>query len=313
MQAYLPPKTITKLLLLLGIIALILLASGLSDFDLKPGRAFAISSPDENSPLNQGVTYSIPAEIIAGIITGTIFLTGLIAIFIRFMQGKEAIKEELIALFLFTIFVLFFTYLLSDAISNVDPEDLAVEATGDTGLDMEGLIAEAESNPITPPTFNPSDGFVLAVGVGVTLGAVAVVYFGYRRFWSKPAAATLDQLAISAEETLFQLQVEDANLRNVVMRSYYDMNRTVSEQGVKRAEGMTPREFEARLIQTGLPHRDVERLTRLFEEVRYGHAETGEGQKREAIACMEAIVAAAKRRATTPSTNSSPIASNRAI
>ena len=57
--------------------------------------------------------------------------------------------------------------------------------------------------------------------------------------------------------------MEDANLRNVVMRSYYDMNRTVSEQGVKRAEGMTPREFEARLIQTGLPHRDVERLTRL--------------------------------------------------
>ena len=313
MQVRLPPKTITKFLLLLGVIALILLASGLSEFDLKPGRAFAIATAEETLS-NQGVTtFSIPPEIIAGIITGTIFLSGLIAIFIRFMQGKEAIKEELIALFLFTVFVLFFTYLLSDAVSTIDPNDLPQEQTNQTGFDMEGLMAEAEQNAVAPPTFNPSDGLVLATGVGVSVITLAVGYFVYRRFWGQPAAATLDQLALSAEETLFQLQVEDANLRNVVMRAYYDMGRTLSEQGVQRAEGMTPREFEARMIQAGLPRRDVERLTRLFEEVRYGHVEAGERQKREAIACMEAIVAAAKRRSTTPATSASPMASNRAI
>lgn len=312
MQARLPQKTITKLLLLLGIVALILLASGLSDFNLKPGRAFAITSAEETLS-NQGVTtFTIPAEVIAGIITGVIFLSGLIAIFIRFMQGKQAIKEELIALFLFTLFVLFFTYLLSEAVANVDPPAIPAAQEGNAGFDLEGLIAEAEQNPVTPPAFNPSDGLVLATGVGVTVMALTVGYFVYRRFWGQPAAATLDQLALSAEETLLQLQVEDANLRNVVLRAYYDMSRTVSEQGVTRAEGMTPREFEARMIQAGLPRRDVERLTRLFEEVRYGHVEAGERQKREAIACMEAIVAAAKRRATTQTSNTA-IASKRAI
>jgi hypothetical protein len=40
----------------------------------------------------------------------------------------------------------------------------------------------------------------------------------------------------------------------------------------------------------------VTRLTRLFEEVRYGGVTVGERERREAIACMETIVDAARAR-----------------
>lgn len=311
MLAQLRKKKLTQLLLLMGLIALVLLASGLSDLDLKPGRTFVITGTEETIT---GVTdvFTIPSEIMVAIIAVTIFVIGLIVIIIRLLQGKETIKEELLALFFFTIFALAFTWVLSEMISQVD-EELLPQAQGNEPLfDVMELVSEVEvAGEETPP--EPSEGFVIVVAGIVGLGLLGVGYFMYRRFFNRPAAATLAQLALDAEATLLKLQVEDANLRDVVMRSYFDMSKTVSEQGVYRAEGMTPREFEERLIAAGLPRRDVERLTRLFEEVRYGHVTAGERQKREAIACMQAIVAAAQQRAAAVNYKPSPLTGNRPI
>jgi hypothetical protein len=53
---------------------------------------------------------------------------------------------------------------------------------------------------------------------------------------------------------------------------------------------MTPREFEARLATAGLREDHIQRLTRLFEAVRYGTQSPGKREEREAVDCLTAIV-----------------------
>jgi hypothetical protein len=71
------------------------------------------------------------------------------------------------------------------------------------------------------------------------------------------------------------------------------MTRTVSQaRGVDRWAAMTPREFESRLLGAGLPRSAVQRLTRLFEQVRYGAQTAGAAEEQEALACLASIVEA---------------------
>ena len=79
------------------------------------------------------------------------------------------------------------------------------------------------------------------------------------------------------------------------MRCYYDMVRVLNEErGITRPRAMTPREFEERLRELGIPDEPVRRLTRLFEEVRYGAKTPGESEEEQAIFCLNAIVWASK-------------------
>ncbi len=105
MLARLPKKKSTQLLLLLSLCAIVLLASGLSELNLKPGRAVVIAETEETET-SAGTVLTIPPEVMVAIVTGTVFLAGLLVIIIRLLQGKEAIIQELATLFFFTIFVL---------------------------------------------------------------------------------------------------------------------------------------------------------------------------------------------------------------
>jgi hypothetical protein len=53
---------------------------------------------------------------------------------------------------------------------------------------------------------------------------------------------------------------------------------------------MTPSEFAARLEQAGLPAEPVQRLTRLFEKVRYGGLRSTPTEAEEAVACLRDIL-----------------------
>ncbi|OGF54139.1 MAG: hypothetical protein A2Z21_07130 [Candidatus Fraserbacteria bacterium RBG_16_55_9] len=78
------------------------------------------------------------------------------------------------------------------------------------------------------------------------------------------------------------------------MRCYHEMSRILSEhRGIRRKRAMTPREFERHLEQVGLRSEHIRKLTRLFEEVRYGaNKKSGEQEEREAVVCLEAIARA---------------------
>ena len=134
----------------------------------------------------------------------------------------------------------------------------------------------------------------MVVGLLAAAGLVGVAWLLRQRARRPPAR--LGMLAREANQALEALQA-GADVRDTILRCYFEMERTVKlERGISRAESATPREFEQRLKELGLPETEVGRLIRLFEAVRYGLLGPGNDrdQEQEAIACLAAIVKASR-------------------
>ncbi|MEZ4589613.1 MAG: DUF4129 domain-containing protein [Chloroflexota bacterium] len=135
-------------------------------------------------------------------------------------------------------------------------------------------------------------GIIFAVALSLGLWR----WWQYQRTLKSFAELPVDELRLRALQALHELRQGDVPLADVIRRCYREMVQTVQEQrGVYRERHTTPREFEERLLKVGFPQPPVERLTRLFEQVRYGHASVGEREKRQAIDSLEQIVAACEQ------------------
>jgi hypothetical protein len=135
----------------------------------------------------------------------------------------------------------------------------------------------------------------LAVSLGLALLLVVLVglvtWFFLRR---RRAEQPLKRIAMEAQTALDALQ-SGGNLKNIVIRCYFEMSRVIREQrGIQRDKDMTPREFEMELERRGLPPEPVQKLTRVFEEVRYGAKEPGEREKFLATISLSEIVEACR-------------------
>jgi hypothetical protein len=107
----------------------------------------------------------------------------------------------------------------------------------------------------------------------------------------------LDDVAHGARAALADLD-GGKDVRETILRCYVDMNRAVNQShGMRRQPAMTPREFESRLALAGLPSRQIERLTRLFEKVRYGGHDAGQAEIMEARDCLTDILHMCEARA----------------
>lgn len=169
-------------------------------------------------------------------------------------------------------------------------------------------ILESENNPfnagqLQPPeiTFNgelerlPVDiPETLAFLVGFALlGVIVVLILWLARKREKPSSP-LQKIELEALGAISDIE-DGADLRNVILRCYYEMNQAVEKQrGMKRAEGMTPREFESQLVVLGIPQEPVLQLTRLFEDVRYGEKDMGSETEDLARKCLSAIASATR-------------------
>jgi len=136
--------------------------------------------------------------------------------------------------------------------------------------------------------------WAMAIGLALLIAAVPVgTFYLIWRSRRKPADP-LVWLAREAQDALDALQ-EGADLTDTVMRCYFEMTRVLSEErGISRERAMTPREFEVRLAQLGLPEPHIRQLTRLFEGVRYGSRVTGEQEADQAVASLSAVVQACR-------------------
>ena len=120
--------------------------------------------------------------------------------------------------------------------------------------------------------------------------AALVTWLIWRR--RQRSAVTLEVIAQEARYALDELRAGE-DLGDVILKCYYEMARALDYQrGIQRKTGMTPREFEQRLVSLGLPGAPVGQLTRLFEAVRYGSKHPGPAAERQAVACLDAIVRA---------------------
>lgn len=139
-----------------------------------------------------------------------------------------------------------------------------------------------------PPQWVTAVAAVL-FGLVVTLIAYAL----WRRFRPQPATtAPLNTLSLQAHEAIERLR-KGGNFSDVIIQCYNDMAETLAQQhGIERASGLTPREFEAQLVDLGVPATPVGRLTRLFEQVRYGEYTPNTRDEVEAVDSLRAIVRA---------------------
>jgi len=276
----------------LALISLILLVGALRTMDFRPGQPIGSSRTNGRS-----VDLSAAAELLGDAAQATfmqqvIFWGGMLVIvlLISSLLSPE-LRKKLIRTFIrFASFTIIFLYLIKK-----NPDLLAGLLKGLQPLADAGNVTPGEQIP--PPVFHPPQipsylSFIVTFGL-IILG-IAVLWVVIR-WWEKQkdlfsAHKPLKDIADIARLSLKNIEAgQDSN--DAIIQCYDRMSHVVnSKRGLQREYSMTPAEFASRLENAGLPREPVERLTRLFESVRYGGRVSGTPEITEAVSCLTSIL-----------------------
>ena len=265
----------------LAIAALVLLAAGLSSVDLLPGQPLPGSGAQEGGGSLAILSLSDKLLEVLFRVFGYILLVLLPLAIIFFIRSPSGKRRGPLPLGILLWFLLLYGLLRS---RQDFPKPVELEPASTRVLPgAQAPVVEFAALPSPALVWVSTGGIALLIAGLVVAGAWVL----WRRRRSRPDG--LAQLAVEARSALNALAA-GAGVEDVVLRSYFEMARIIErERGITRAGAMTPREFETQLKAMGLPARDVEQLTRLFEAVRYGQWAAGEQEKRQAMACLAAI------------------------
>lgn len=271
------------LLVVLGLVVVgfIILAAGFPAMELQTGQILFETPPAQYVPTSlPPIAESEPpprgGPNLVFIVAGLVFLSFVLFLAYRYPQ----IRYGILGVSVWTAVLLTLLYFYN--LYGQPPEEQAEQV--ELFEIPERVFAEIPEE--LPAWF---DGVSMAITIFMFLAVTGVVLWAWRRMREneKPALTAVSR---DAEAALADLRA-GANLQDTIMRCYYDMTRSLAQNlGLRRSEGMTPREFEAVMMQEGLPRDEVQQLTRLFEKVRYGAQTTDSDDQVEAITCLEAIV-----------------------
>ena len=271
----------------LALAALVLLAAGLQQLGFSAGYPLAFQRETGGIMLGGaalgGADFFLEKLIRGAILIALILIPFLILYMIVSPEGRRWALRSLGVI----VTILAVYYILRA------PQDILPGATAQpppaVPLDKTALSAlNLTASP--PPWLAWAMALALALFAAVPLVGVAWLVWRNRRRRTDP----LEELAREAQNTLDELR-GGSDLRDAVMRCYYEMGRALSsERGITREKAMTPREFERHLGDVGLPEQQIRDLTRLFEGVRYGARVPGDREEEQAIECLNAIVRACR-------------------
>jgi hypothetical protein len=269
-------------LLACAILALLLLASGLSTLTFRPGRLYDIRGLlalafGGGAALSFEPTSLSFWQSLFGLLSLGLLLFMAVALIISPRLRRDMLRRLLIA-----IGSILLLYLFMSLLRSITPPAEGAQAT-DVFTPAEGLL-----EPL--PAFDPRPAPWLVIGVSVLLGCLllAGIWLAWRRSRVRPAPSA--RLADEAQVALEHIHA-GAELTDTVLRCYRDMSRVLAdERGITRSHTATPREFERQLASAGLHDEHIQQLTRLFERVRYSAHRAGEREKEAAVACLTAIV-----------------------
>jgi len=274
-------KTKRNVLLLLLFAALLIafLAMSLPDLTLAPSRPV----PPAVNPLEAGSvsSSSVGGRLLSGLIA--IVVTGLAVLAVYSISVPERRKR------LAAMVLLIAALLLGGELLRRFFEERGILSRGDEAGGG-SLVAPGETVSSPASSSEPPQWLevlvVLAVSALVVIVGIALIGMARRRASSGSAHRVLAAEARSAVTAL----ESGGDLRSTILRCYREMSRVLQhEQGIEREAAMTPREFERRLIDLGLPERPLQILTRLFEEVRYGSVTATPQQEELAVLCLTDI------------------------
>ena len=280
------------LFLAAALVAIVILASSVTQLEFLPGEPFSLGS----GPLARPAPAAMP-PIESPLITLIIRVLSLVLAallpfsIIYLIISPEARRRVLPNLVLLGLIILLINYLRRQPRSN---EERDLFAGLRLGAPAEGMPAQptAEFSSALPDWFIVLANFLLAAFViALVMGILGAAW---RRSRQRPVTTALEQLVEQAQVALDTIEA-GGDVRNTVIRCYAEMNRVVqAERGLQRQAAMTPREFEEPLTRAGLPAEHVRELTRLFEAVRYGEKSLPVWEERRAVSCLTAIVQACK-------------------
>ncbi len=223
---------------------------------------------------------------------GSFFISVLILLFSR--DGRRYLGRSLAGAGLQLAYVALLALVLVFAATRPQAEESAEDAgepveAAEILLEDVPLEAAAEEEVVaiepSPWLTRPLAALFLA-GVGIGL----YVWQKRRQAQRARRPLPLDELSRRAGLAIDELR-RGLKLDDVILRCYQEMVETAATQrGARRPKGATPREFEPTLLRAGLPALAVQRLTRLFEQVRYGGYQPGPQDQQVAIACLTEIV-----------------------
>lgn len=265
-----------------AVAALLLLAAGLHNITLAPGRPFRLETP---RPFGGGAGGGVGTGEVPGWISG-VFIAMLVFVVIAILVSPALRRDLLRNLPLYILWIIGI-YLLTSNLQNMAQPALPVEvAEPPGGVPVEGEPTAIE--PIVAP--QPPEWLVFAVSLLIVAVIGVALWLIWRRMQRTKKRDPLTLIVDEARDALADLR-SGGDLRDTIMRCYAEMVRVLSqERGIVRDATMTPREFEQRLLSAGLRDEHIRRLTRLFEMVRYSPRQPGEREEREAETCLESIV-----------------------
>lgn len=275
-----------------SILALFLLAAGLSSLSFPAGERFVL-------PQNQQVEVEGPRFSLSTTVLQALLLIGavmLVAATILVVSSKSARRDTVRRTLVSLAYLAVYALILLAIRWMQGPEEAALPEVTDAPAPSSpftggaGLEEAVEVITITPPDPPAWLGFI--VSLAVVLLAAGIVYYVWKS--GRTPQEDLGEIARTALSDLSKGQKWD----DVVIRCYRDMTEAVVRaQRLKRPDAMTASEYALRLEEAGLPARQVQNLTRLFEKARYGAHESDPEDIQEAISCLSAIRRALEKKA----------------
>ena len=268
------------------IVTVFLLAASLSSLELAPGESFSLPKSPETAPGELRIWFPPILFDIFLVLAGVALLASLV-ILMRSPKDRRLLLKNVSQLLLFAAIALLATRLYKPE----GEQEVLVTPQARAPSPLSGPSQGIESVGTSVPVTFEAPAVSRWVRYAVTLAVVGlVVGLGYR-IWSsfyKPKEE-LHKITHSALDDL----LAGRNWEDVVIRCYADMSSTISRRrGVGRHQAMTAREFAVRPEQLGLPVSSVGRLTRLFEQARYGSHKSTPDQIQEATECLAEIMRA---------------------
>ncbi len=270
----------------LGLI--LVLAAGVGNVQLSPGRTLGPMAMPAFSrggaPQMDGTGLITLFRIVMALLIAMIPVVIIGAIF------SKSIRNQLFKSLLVLGVMLLAVTLLRD----LKPPPF-IEAAANA-IAAQEAAAETGANAVPDFVFTPDQAalqtIVLALAALLVIGGLAMLslWWVIRNRRNPPAA--LKAIADEAQTAIDALRT-GAALDETIVRCYRDMCEVLQrERGLARAQTMTASEFERSLQNKGVPHDAVRQLTRLFEDIRYGAAVSGEREKTLAIDSLSRIAAA---------------------
>lgn len=293
MKRLLTPKNIAILVGLFTIGMLFITASGLESFEFSPGTPFSHLPEGDFSPYPPSVAF-----IFAMFGALTLFI---LALFFLTPWSRRKVRLILAGVALLTA-ILGIMAAVAALSQSALPESLPTPMPEVT---LQAEILEEEPFEVEEGIDIPNQEFEepaipVWVSFGLSLLLVLLVFLLAWLFLRERMPSNDERIALAgiAEQAMDEIKA-GKDWGDAIINCYANMLQAVTESQkiVLRHDSLTPAEFVALMVKARLPAAPVERLTVLFERVRYGGKQATQAEIDEAVACLEDIVAACRENA----------------